>query len=1776
MEQGKNIDQISREEGKEDMGPIGEENKYTKNGKENNKIQNDEPDAVGANVDHGKEKDFNVKDREKEEHGTADQKDNNDLFGGGSKEKLLHQEKDNIIMQVGKCQEKLDQKSEEEKLECDNHSGKESKADRNQEDNITVQATITGEAKGTHKECEGATGEEMVGHQNECQMNVDQGIKHEKITKPLPQHAEVLEQDREDGLRRKKEDAKEKPMNQEGMQCSTKNMTDLNHEAGEQEDGENKIKVQTDLQEENVREKSRNCNLEIIAENLENAEMKRQKSIDDMESQGSVIELENQTFVLMEVENEQNENSVETLKSTGQDVEDQEELGEKMEHQEQENLEVQPFTNLEQMYIEEGTEKNKNVEQNMESQNDPWNKQCMKKELELKKDIAKGLKCTQEGALECKHVFMYSKDAEQDVDNKGKQKVKYTKSGLEKCIDEESEVETNQEQYSQLDKHLHADSDLTESQEDTQHPCDEGKKSPVLGRRCVKIFFTSNKEGYKGSDSLNGKKSELANVKIGEGSVSREMSQNNTDSIEGRSVAICLEDKNLVESTSKDDTKLCGPIVRQFKYQPGHGTEESIGYQYPKHESETHAVVNTANIKTKNIIVTSSERQSSNKGSSACPLHGNPPRVSQDKIGTSEKIVECIDLLSDDDEEDNNATLKSATGSKPLQCMPETIVPKVCGKCQGIWNNNVLSAIFLGTESVTVNSKITYGAIICINNWADSHYLSGKETAVRSLLDRADLGKNIGSLKISEVNHWLGSLMKAGKVKCCDVFEAFYKPEANYKLVASLPDTDVITNEATENTRMVTPVDNRTNASNVQMRDNDIAAVSKNQQKKKLSQSPKNISSSLKDPSPSGSGHIVVSHNDSDSTSEKIRLSGAWDTPMFDGTAILVDKEQKDLALCSDTQKMASSGNAEESASKNGKVMNNEKSETNQIVQSVSDIGKSSCSKLSAQSSNSKTMPVLTSEDEALPISKKVVSSDSKKRISDVLTADSPTALRNNKSPGSKKMKSTVSKNTSPAVYDKTTLSSTEKTVASTSESNETSSSMTSSDLDTGTKDVVAQEILDVSAASSTLHPVSTVRTNLALSPSISTPNSFSQELNSTSGEQKSSTPKVRPKVLRSKKRQNVEVSARKGSSLLSSPHPLPSQDATVTSSDMSSQQSKCDPTVSKSVVDTLTRKSLRASYKKVANTEADTLTSQTIPIVSSTQEASSGKTSPVQSEHESEHEPIFNKEQPCSQEQQEISNTCSIQNSFKTSVHHADENSISSDSDAGGDEDNVSFSSEDNSNSTLCSVLGLNVSTLDTYSSSTDMKTMTNGVMSKNPSKKYKFSFSHYAMLKERSALSGLAREAFDLMPFESDNCCPLTHSTVGRVRFLTNRELLTLQSICILHPENPDVELFFRILVQILLTRNRVLLVPNSLTLLLIAENLRREFNRAKSKGTHAAFLSQDWDISNVYTAEDLWLSKLEHINEPTIRNVLSVFCLWKNLDKHIPNISLPEALQDLCKNINLAATDKTKLCIKLYARFCRYLYEEKNSTLAEFFLNQPFTGGNTPTSRNVLINTMVSRLSSDVLSLSSAGSLEIEEKEVQSALQKCLTSEKAVLSSYNARKEEELRLNVAMFKEKFDRYKEVNNLLVKRIQVVEKEKQELLSKIVHSKSKKLVKEFSQTLTAIHQSLAKRKRDSCMDTEKSRKALKQDNSTGIHSSVESCSRFSNAAVNIDLGEDVPQVIREGIYELLANEVDVKQVRAVIHTIMDKVVGEEAVRLPSDSWIRNFARLNGFIMKSK
>ncbi|KAK3873044.1 hypothetical protein Pcinc_021914 [Petrolisthes cinctipes] len=512
----------------------------------------------------------------------------------------------------------------------------------------------------------------------------------------------------------------------------------------------------------------------------------------------------------------------------------------------------------------------------------------------------------------------------------------------------------------------------------------------------------------------------------------------------------------------------------------------------------------------------------------------------------------------------------------------------------------------------------------------------------------------------------------------------------------------------------------------------------------------------------------------------------------------------------------------------------------------------------------------------------------------------------------------------------------------------------------------------------------------------------------------------------------------------------------------------------------------------------------------------------------------------------------------------------------------------------TLCAALGLNTFTLESYFKGIDSQSMNNETAARMLSEQLKHSPAYNAMVSEQSALIGFAREAFNLLPFERNNChIAELCSGVEPERYLTNRELLALQGICIHHPESPDVDLFYQILVQILIVRNRVLLVPNSLSLLLVAEKLRRDFNRSKRRGNSAEFLAQEWDVNNLYTTEDLQLIKKNPPKEPTVRHVLSVFCLWKTLEKQSPNLTpnmpLPEALEELCRDIDLSNVDKTGLCVRLYAKFCHFLYDEKDNNLAEYFLNQRFIGPNTPSSKKALMRAMQPHTQQRLKAHDSLSSqcLSKVEEEVTKAIQVCTEAEKVALHSSDPVKELEFQQSVSKLKECIEKYRELKERILKKSQYAERKKEEILSNINEPKFKKIVSELHTTLTTLYQKLSEQHANNITDPDTNATNRKQPypkpslstrgRSRGrkrkLHGRVVDRNMSSGSRQVSSCGEEVDRNMRELVRELLEKDVEAEQVRPII-LALTPTSSLERLTLPSNTWIRNFARLNGFKVK--
>ncbi|XP_047476298.1 microtubule-associated protein futsch-like isoform X2 [Penaeus chinensis] len=823
--------------------------------------------------------------------------------------------------------------------------------------------------------------------------------------------------------------------------------------------------------------------------------------------------------------------------------------------------------------------------------------------------------------------------------------------------------------------------------------------------------------------------------------------------------------------------------------------------------------------------------------------------VSKDKSPTSqEKNIECVEVVSESEEDNVFEECKAV----------------VCKKCRSIWTEKVLHTIFKGSEAVTVNSKITFGAIVLINNWAHRHIQHDRETAVKNMLERADLGKNIKGLEISDLSQWLFELMDKGKIKCCAVFDAIYKPEPIKVSLSSLKKVKGASSKAIR----------------APCRDQDDGEMSKKR--------PLQL--------------------------EEERLSDSHDlskVPEVTKGARTKKKEKKDdLADVSDVQDHNSPDRAQTIKEKKTIETLEQKSEPDAQV-----------SRLSPRQSDE----VPSDEDEGLS-----------------------------------KSHSSISEMQSKAVLDDDQVSEREEVLFETEPSE-------------------AKEV------------------------------SYVYEEN------------------------NMEVSDDEEGE----------NDENVAATSILRQEEEIEP---------------------------DLLITKEAEIFSGTVE---------------------------------------------------------------------------NRQSLLCKKLGLDINNIAISCSSSDLKRANNGTMAKQVSVEEAVSRAHITLLKERSALQGFASEAYDLLPFEFKNFYDSVHNDESTQRFMTNRELLTLHSIFILDAELPNAELFYQVLIQILRSRNQVLLVPDSRTLLQVLEKLRRDFNRAKVGKSYSEFLAQNWDMRNIYSAETLWNNTRGYPNNPNIRNVLSIFCLWKNIGKQLPDFYPSLAIQEMCKFTDLSSTDKLGMCVRLYARFCTFLYKENHPELAELFLDQKFTISNISVSRDALINSMKCQASENQRV---EASLTSTETEVIQAMQNCTEAEKMALRSENPKTLRHFHRLLKQFEQKLDRYRDANAELVKKITVAETRKEKLMNKIKDPSLKGSLHELSDELSTIYHN--KRKNSSLIEADQ---------------------RSSKFARMESEPYEVAESTKEVIHNILAKGVKPELVRTVIQTIMKKVTGESALNLPDVFWIRKYAQENGF-----
>lgn len=1368
------------------------------------------------------------------------------------------------------------------------------------------------------------------------------------------------------------------------------------------------------------------------------------------------------------------------------------------------------------------------------------------------------------------------------------------------------------------------------------------------------------------------------------------------------------------------------------------------------------------------------------------------------------------------DSDDSDIEIISENIASPSKVLlPRSVPPKVCEVCHMLWNNNVLEAIFEGNKAVTVNSKITYGAILCLNRYADIHYWENKEQTLRNVLERADLGKNIGNLRMANVIKWLNHMIKVGSVKCCDVFDAVYNATNASALHPSLVNTEPnVASESAprqhnkEKPEKKTPKRKMSSSIRVDTQDkassettkpstHQVASpkVSRLQDTKKVVESthtqakikesssstgdvlkgkatlksnthnPKTALKSISEVASKGVTHEKVTlkecsvnlgirvqvpqqiaclksvtsssppiskrrqplkdvdkevsyeteksadtkgslhkednylHDNIASKKSRAAVSEQYfekdksvrpreTNEMLESEALEDADDTNDLPIDEDTtnasDKLGNEKSTTESEQKMDELEKNESEKDSNRTKgktSQNDIDCKRSVKRNRKSSNIKeetyktnllerehkakrvkqdvTPDVLVSNNlfsskektdetdilqaknktkgvqqdastdtlvsNSLPKQKKRPSGDpapeslKKQKVLREAQRDSPTGARGKtKSLASTGLEdlSLSLENTNDYLSDSggRTRRKTKSCALTDSRDSEDSSPSLENTNDNLTDTVgrrtrkKSKSCASTDSRDSNSLSISTESTNDSLTDTVSgRARSKTKSCASTDSRDSENLPISHEKTsdnllstvgIRTKGIGVASTVSRDSETLSPSPEDIndslsdtvsgrtrrKSKSCVSTDSRDSESWSLSLGTTNDNLADTFAK--TRRESKPVASSDlrnAENLS----PSLENTSDSLSDDPPPsCEFSEESDPEvsgkrsvsPVIRTRSKKTLNSSKVLKTKSQRTpAIKRVVSHSESSSDSSDpqiTDAvdltphlsGSIDGKLGPCSENTVEPTnmLVQQLGLNVSGINLYCNVTDNKILTNGDMIINASGKGKSIPAVETMLKERSNLDGVARDAFDLLPFESSNFS-VSGNTASKERFLTNQELLVLQNICVLNPENPDVDMFYQILIQILLARKRVLLVPNSLTLLLVAEGIRKEFNRAKRKGNYVLYLAQNWDADKLYTAEDFWLGNKRPPNIPSVSTVLSMFCLWKNLEKRFP-ISFPIALEELCRNLALWDVDKIGICVKLYSRYCTFLYEEKNLNLTEFFLNQPFLGSQTELQRKTLLCRMTGNSNQTYEKSSNEKTsihfFNVSENDVQILMKQCMEAEQAVLRSSSPKDEEVFRKSVQALKYKVDAYKKEIILIQKVIKETEKKKFQLLTKLSDPQFKDCMKELNKTIENLYRTLSRR-------TAKYEVIREVENM-----SIKEVSRASRPPAVVlkgaDLGEDVSESMKELVYELLMNKVKIEEVRPALCAIVQNLSDKDLSVVPTNTWIRNFARVAG------
>ncbi|XP_066978722.1 serine-rich adhesin for platelets-like [Macrobrachium rosenbergii] len=878
--------------------------------------------------------------------------------------------------------------------------------------------------------------------------------------------------------------------------------------------------------------------------------------------------------------------------------------------------------------------------------------------------------------------------------------------------------------------------------------------------------------------------------------------------------------------------------------------------------------------------------------------HSNKDDVEVSSSGTSpvDMKVEFVDISSEEEQQSESRYVDA--------------IDMICKKCRDIWNDEVLRMIFKGTESVTVNSKITYGAIVCINDWINRNLSVDKEEAITQVFERTDLGSNIAQLNISKLDQWLGELLHRGKNKCCKVFTAVYQPKKDTALHK--------TKTATKRPKVHIPQSNPVHAKNQK------SAVSKGQK-----------SLGTKGPSVAKSQSLTGNKSQSPTVSKG------------QGSVI---------ATCPDLPK--------------GRVY---------LVPApaVASVLPSAISAKSLPSEESAVLP---------------------------------------------------------------------------------------------------------SSASSLMKPCKIILKN----PVPVGPKGNTHSLNRPSTK---SHPSGSPAGLKS------------------------GESKTGVNSKFASRSSIGKPGLSSG-----RDKSLRATVH--GNTFNSKQLSKTgVNKVPSLQQARplAAPLSKMMSQGQNQRAQVKEDEQD---ELEDVKD-------FVTEV------------------ESMIFSQEPVIREML-QALNLDIKDVNIYSSYCNIP-ITNKMKVDCPSERDKISPCYFSMLKERSALNGHALIAFDLLLYESNNQHSVASLGSTKSRFVTKRELLTLQSIFILNPETPDISLFYEVFVQILLSRKKVLLIPDSHTFLVVTEDIRKEYNRAKSKDLSIQLLNENWDPNNIYSADDAWLEG-QNLEEVTNRDVISIFCTWRNLGKEPNDQSLSKALQSLRQFHNIKNGDYFGSCFRLYTKFIRFVYEEKDLELAKVFLDEPFIGGCCIVSKKFLQNLINFNKQKNNLP-----NYDDDVDNFKDAVERFEDLEAVAYESLNAPILRDLCSQMIVVEEKMKVFIENNEVISKRLTGLLGKREKLLREIKGPEIRRLVQTMRTSIVELHKVAQKRRQENSYNKKNKRRKCDLDMTGSDLDS--SCT-------------DVSPHMKELIKDLLSKGVKPEKVRQVIGIVSGITKEEKVLEVPSEKWILNFAQM--------